>query len=423
MENKSLKPKIRFKGFTEAWEQRKLLDMCSIVTKQTGFDYSARIKPSLVVEKNKDTYSFIQNKDFCGNNINFDTDFYIPIEVAKQYPKITLDTPSILVSISGKIGNVGFYNHKEVAFIGGAVGICKLLNEEDGAFSVYELESDYGQKYFQSLIKASSHANITVEDIRNIQLVLPKSDIEKKKIQNLFENIDNLITLHQRKCDKLVNIKKSLLEKMFPKNGNNVPEIRFKGFTEAWEQRKVTDVGKIFIGLVTTMTKNYTDVGTLLIRNSDIKDNHFEFDSNPIHLDEGFAKLNDSRRMHIGDVVTVHTGDVGTSAVITEKEDGSIGFATIVTRPNKEIIDSNYLSTYLNTEQHKNWAINQSTGDGRTNYNLKEFTQLIVPLPSLKEQQCISKYIKQIDNLITLHQKKLNKLKNIKKSLLDKMFV
>ena len=152
------------------------------------------------------------------------------------------------------------------------------------------------------------------------------------------------------------------------------------------------------------MTKNYTDVGTLLIRNSDIKDNHFEFDSNPIHLDEGFAKSNDSRRMHIGDVVTVHTGDVGTSAVITEKEDGSIGFATIVTRPNKEIIDSNYLSTYLNTEQHKNWAINQSTGDGRTNYNLKEFTQLIVPLPSLKEQQCISKYIKQIDNLITLHQ-------------------
>ena len=200
------------------------------------------------------------------------------------------------------------------------------------------------------------------------------------------------------------------------------PKIRFKGFTEAWEQRKVTDVGKVFIGLVTTMTKNYTDVGTLLIRNSDIKDNHFEFDSNPIHLDEGFAKTNDSRRMHIGDVVTVHTGDVGTSAVITEKEDGSIGFATIVTRPNKEIIDSNYLSTYLNTEQHKNWAINQSTGDGRTNYNLKEFTQLIVPLPSLKEQQCISKYVKQIDNLITLHQRKYDKLVNVKKSLLEKMF-
>ena len=200
------------------------------------------------------------------------------------------------------------------------------------------------------------------------------------------------------------------------------PKIRFKGFTDTWEQRKVTDVGKIFIGLVTTMTKNYTDEGTLLIRNSDIKDNHFEFNSNTIYLDECFAKLNDNRRMHIGDVVTIHTGDVGTSAVITEKEDGSIGFATIVTRPNQKIIDSNYLSTYLNTEQHKEWAINQSTGDGRTNYNLKEFTQLVVPLPSLKEQQCISKYIKQIDNLITLHQSKYDKLVNVKKALLEKMF-
>ena len=171
--------------------------MCSIITKQTGFDYSAKIKPSLVVEKNKDTYSFIQNKDFYGNNINFNTDFYIPIDVAKQYPKITLDTPSLLISISGKIGNVGFYNHKEKAFIGGAVGICKLLNEEDGAFSIYELESDYGQKYFQSLIKASSHANITVEDIRNINLVLPINTSEKNKIKILFQNIDNLITLHQ----------------------------------------------------------------------------------------------------------------------------------------------------------------------------------------------------------------------------------
>lgn len=191
----------------------------------------------------------------------------------------------------------------------------------------------------------------------------------------------------------------------------------------AWEQRKVTEVGKVFIGLVTTMTKHYTDNGTLLIRNSDIKDNHFEFDNNPIYLNESFAESNDNRKMRSGDVVTVHTGDVGTSAVITENEDGAIGFATIVTRPNKEIIDSNYLSTYLNTEQHKNWAINQSTGDGRTNYNLKEFTQLIIPLPTLQEQKCIGEYFQKLDNLITLHQKKLNKLKNIKKSLLEKMFV
>ena len=213
--NSSKIPEIRFKGFTDDWEQRKLNNMCSIITKQTGFDYSATIKPSLVEHKIPNSYSFIQNKDFEGLNINLNTDFYIPKNIADQFPKITLDTPSLLISISGKIGNIGLYSLKNKAFIGGAVGICKLLNPDDGIISTYELESDYGQKYFQSLIKASSHANITVEDIRNIELILPKDNKERSNISKFLLNIDNLITLHQRKLEKLNNMKKSMLEKMF----------------------------------------------------------------------------------------------------------------------------------------------------------------------------------------------------------------
>ena len=182
-----------------SWEQRKLNNMCSIITKQTGFDYSATIKPSLIEEKNNECYSFIQNKDFDGLKINLNTDFYIPKKVADKFPKITLDTPSLLISISGKIGNVGFYSMENNAFIGGAVGICKLIKPEDGVLFTYELESDYGQRYFQSLIKASSHANITVEDIRKIELIVPKNDSEKNKISNFLLNLDNLITLHQHK--------------------------------------------------------------------------------------------------------------------------------------------------------------------------------------------------------------------------------
>ncbi|MDM8110169.1 restriction endonuclease subunit S, partial [Phascolarctobacterium faecium] len=235
--------------------------------------------------------------------------------------------------------------------------------------------------------------------------------------------LDNLITLHQRKLDKLKNIKKSMLEKMFPKNGSNIPEIRFKGFTDAWEQRKVTELGKIYIGLVTTMTKHYTSEGTLLIRNSDIKDGRFEFGEEPIYLDELFARENLLRMHKVGDVITVHTGDVGTSAVIGEKEENSIGFATIVTRPNSQIVDSNYLSTFLNTDKHKKWAIAISTGDGRTNYNLGDYYKLIVPLPILQEQKSIANFIIKINNLITLHQRKLEKLQNIKKACLEKMFV
>ena len=185
----------------------------------------------------------------------------------------------------------------------------------------------------------------------------------------------------------------------------DIPAIRFKGFSDTWEQRKVTEIGKIYIGLVTTMTKHYTDEGTLLIRNSDIKDGKFEFGDNPIYLEKTFAEKNETRMHQIGDVITVHTGDVGTSAVITENEAKSIGFATIVTRPNPKIIDSNYLCSFLNTDKHKKWAVSISTGDGRTNYNLGDYFELVVPVPSIAEQKKIASYIQKLNRLITLHQR------------------
>ena len=183
-----------------------------------------------------------------------------------------------------------------------------------------------------------------------------------------------------------------------------VPKLRFPGFTEPWEQRKLVDVAKTFIGLVTTMTENYRDSGTLLIRNSDIKEGQFVFSENPIHLDEEFADKNETRKLQIGDVVTVHTGDIGTSAVIEEKEAGAIGFATINTRTDKRILNPYFLSTYFNTEKHKCYASSVSTGDGRSNYNIKDFNKLILSIPTLDEQERISVLINNINAIITLHQ-------------------
>ena len=190
---------------TLSWEQRKLGEVCNIITKQTGFDYSSTIKPALLKEKADNTYPFIQNKDFNGTTINMDTDFFIPISVAEKFPNIVLDRPSILISISGRIGNVGFYSCVHKAFIGGAVGICKLKYNDDGKFIIHELESEYGQKYFYSLIKASSHANITVEDIRNIELFFPNQKEEKVCISTFFSTLDHLITLHQLEPFKLIS--------------------------------------------------------------------------------------------------------------------------------------------------------------------------------------------------------------------------
>ena len=200
------------------------------------------------------------------------------------------------------------------------------------------------------------------------------------------------------------------------------PTIRFEGYTDDWEQRKVTDLGEIYIGLVTTMTEHYTDKGHLLIRNSDIKDGYFEFGENPIYLDEEFSEQNKSRMHQLGDVITVHTGDIGTSAVIGENEVNSIGFATIVTRPNQEILDSNYFATYLNTDTHKQWAISMATGDGRSNYNLKDYTKLVVPIPEIEEQKKIATCIVNLNSLITLHHRKCEETKKLKKFMLQKMF-
>ena len=222
--------------------------------------------------------------------------------------------------------------------------------------------------------------------INEIDVLVPQYD-EQQPLGQFFNRIDNLITLHQCKCQ--------------------IDGCRFQSpLAITWEQRKVTEIGKIYIGLVTTMTKHYTDEGTLLIRNSDIKDGKFEFGDNPIYLEKTFAEKNETRMHQIGDVITVHTGDVGTSAVITENEAKSIGFATIVTRPNPKIIDSNYLCSFLNTDKHKKWAVSISTGDGRTNYNLGDYFELVVPVPSIAEQKKIASYIQKLNRLITLHQRK-----------------
>ena len=257
----------------------------------------------------------------------------------------------------------------------------------DNQFLAYAIS----QADIESLLVGGGRAKLNAETLMGIDLLLTNK-AEQIRIGKYLAQLDNLITLHQREFAFLCKEKSK----------------KFRYIKNAWEQRKVTEIGKIYIGLVTTMTKHYTDEGTLLIRNSDIKDGKFEFGDNPIYLEKTFAEKNETRMHQIGDVITVHTGDVGTSAVITENEAKSIGFATIVTRPNPKIIDSNYLCSFLNTDKHKKWAVSISTGDGRTNYNLGDYFELVVPVPSIAEQKKIASYIQKLNRLITLHQRKPN---------------
>ena len=321
----------------------------------------------------------------------------------------------LILSVRAPVGDIGKTDYDVV--IGRGVAAIK---GNEYIFQVLIKMKDSG--YWTRFSTGSTFESINSSNIRNAQIMIPKDD-EQTKIAKVLTFLDNTLQLHERKCEELALIKKALLQKLFPKKDEIKPEVRYKNFSDTWEQRKITELGKIYIGLVTTMTEHYVNKGTLLIRNSDIKEGKFEFGENPIFLDESFSEKNKSRMHQIGDVITVHTGDIGTSAVITEREANSIGFATIVTRPKKEVISSQYLCTFLNTEQHKKWALSVSTGDGRNNYNLKDYYRLRVPTPSIEEQQCISDFVGNLDTLITLHQRKLEKLKQLKKFLLQNMLI
>ena len=407
------KPKIRFKGFTDAWEQRKLSEIAAKVSeKNKNNEYNEPLTNSaeqgiisqkdyfdreVVNEDNLDGYYIVRDNDFVYN------------------PRVSVSAP------------VGPINRNRLGRNGVMSPLYTVFRTHD--IDVMYLEYYYKTTKWHRFMKLNGDSGarfdrFTISSTLFMEMPIPYPSIEEQeKIGAYFDSLDNLITLHQRKCEQTKKLKKYMLQKMFPQNGERFPEIRFEGFTEAWEQRKVTDLGEIFIGLVTTMTEHYTDKGHLLIRNSDIKDGYFEFGENPIYLDEEFSEQNKSRMHQLGDVITVHTGDIGTSAVIGENEVDSIGFATIVTRPNQELLDSNYYATYLNTDIHKQWAISMATGDGRSNYNLKDYTKLIVPIPHIEEQKKIATCISNLNNLITLHQRKCEELLKIKKYMLQNLFI
>ena len=398
MAESKMVPQLRFKEFTDDWEQRKVSEMFKITR---GYVLAAPLTDENPSDAKPYPVYSSQTKD---NGL-------------MGYYKDYLYEDAITWTTDG--ANAGTVNYRGGKFY--CTNVCGVLLSDEGYANKCAAEELNGVAW--KWVSHVGNPKLMNNVMGEIPISLPRSIEEQNQISRFFEEIDTLITLHQRKYGKLLALKKSMLEKMFPKTGSDVPEIRFAGFTGAWEQRKVTELGEIYIGLVTTMTSHYTNHGALLIRNSDIKDSRFEFGDNPIYLDDEFANQNASRKHKVGDVITVHTGDIGTSAVITEKEAGSIGFATIVTRPDIEKIIPEYLCAYLNTDTHKNFAMNISTGDGRNNYNLKDYYECVVPVPNVGEQRKISDFIIELNNLITLHQRKYEKLKQIKQSMLEKMFV
>lgn len=398
MQEKAKEPEIRFAGFTGAWEQRKLSNIADIVGGGT---------PST------------SNPDYWDGDI----DWYTPAEIGEQifaYGSVRKITKEGLIHSSAKI----LPAHKTVLFTSragiGNMAILKRSAATNQGFQSLVCHDDIDPYFMFSMgdsIKAkaervaagSTFAEISGKKLGELEFMFPDTD-EQKAIGAYFKNLDNLITLHQRKYEKLLNIKKSMLEKMFPKEGEVVPEIRFKGFTGAWEQRKFCEIAKRLSETATSDSTNpCVEYENIISGSGTLNKNIFLKSANKkgikfSNTDVLYGKLRPYLHNWLcPDFTGVAVGDWWVLHPINA--------------------DREFLYRLIQTQQYDE-ICNQSAGSKmpRADWNLVSNVKFYIP-PTLLEQQKIGKYFESVDTLITLHQRKLEMLKNVKRAFLEKMFV
>ncbi|WP_270451589.1 restriction endonuclease subunit S, partial [Amedibacterium intestinale] len=235
-------------------------------------------------------------------------------------------------------------------------------------------------------------------------------------------SIDNLITLHQRKCDGLKKLKKYMLQNMFPQNGEKTPKIRFQGFINAWEQRKLEEIyqniGNAFVG---TATPYYVDTGHFYLESNNIKDGQINR-NNEVFINDEFYERQKDKWLHTGDMVMVQSGHVGHTAVIPEELDNSAAHALIMFRNPKIEIEPYFLNYQYQTIKSKRKINNITTGNTIKHILASDMYNFIVDVSDIEEQQQIANYFLELDHLITLHQRKVEQMKNLKKYMLQNMF-
>ena len=261
--------------------------------------------------------------------------------------------------------------------------------------------------------------SIDIEGMKTIRIPWA-SYPEQKSIGDFLTHLDTLITLHQRKYEKLLNIKKSMLDKMFPQNGVSVPEIRFKGFTDPWEQRKLGDVADIVGGgTPSTNNPNYWDGDIDWYAPAEIAGQIY-FDSSQRKITEQGYENSSAKMLPPGTVLFTSRAGIGKTAILSKKGCTNQGFQSIV--PHNDELDSYFV--FSRTDELKQYGELVGAGSTFVEVSGKQMAAMNLKMPTtIEEQQTIGRFFKRLDTLITLHQRKLEKLQNIKKSCLEKMFV
>ena len=409
---KALVPQIRFTGFTDPWEQRKLGEVARRVTRKNengDSDLPLTISAQYgLVDQRTFFNSQVASKDMSGYFLLHRGEF--------AYNKSTsTDSPW------GAIKRLEKYDMGCVS----TLYICFELLSGDPDFLVTYYETDRWYKSVQLIAAegARNHGllNIAPDDFFETQICIPKRIDEQRRIGAFFDRLDSLITLHQRKYDKLCVLKKSMLDKMFPKGGSLYPEIRFAGFTDPWEQRKLGELASKRIekntnGIKETFT-NSAEHG--VVSQLDYFDHDITNDANignysVVHPDDF---IYNPRISAVAPCGPINRNKLDRNGVMSP-------LYTVFSVD--DTIDKLYLEHYFKTSRwHQFMFLEGNSGARSDRFSISDsiFFEMPIQCPVLEEQELIASFFGRLDSLITLHQRKLELLRNIKKSMLDKMFV
>ena len=425
-------PKIRFKGFKDDWEQRKLGDVL------------------ICLQNNSFSRADLSNETGVAKNVHYGdvlVKFGEVLDVSKeQLPMISDERVLIKYKASFlQNGDVIVADTAEDSTVGKCSEIAGLNNEIvlSGLHTIpYRPKEKFASGYLGYYLNSDSYHNqliplmqgikvtaISKSALRDTDIIYPESKEEQAKIGNYFQSLDHLITLHQRKCDETKQLKKFMLQKMFPKNGEKNPEIRFEGFTDAWEQRKLGDSCKLngrigFRGYTEKDIVTKEIGGVLTFSPTNIVDNKLTMECKNTYITR--EKYDESPEIKIfnGDILFVKTGStLGKSALVTGlKEDASINPQIVVMRVEKD--KETFMSNVLITDGIKKQVTAVKIGGAVPTMTETELKNIKYYEPVEKEEQKrIGQYFEHLDHLITLHQRKCEKLKALKKFMLQNMFI
>ena len=432
MQDNEKKPALRFKGFTDPWEQRKLAELTKTITtgKSVNSDEGEVSDGDIGVLKTS-----------CVSYDRFNPSESKPVvKSEQQLVKCAVEKDSVIVSRMNTPERVGACGYVSTdfpnLFLPDRLWKLKFQDTVDTYFVYMMLVSSAYKEKITSMASGTSGSmyNIPKETFLNLQLVIPAKIDEQKQLGRILKKIDSLITLHQRKYEKLVNIKKSMLDKMFPKNGASVPEIRFKGFTDPWEQRKL-DEAFDFTVPNNTLSRAELNQESGSVRNVHYGDVLIKYgsvlDAQNDELPFITGRSKDDFKgalLQNGDIIIADTAEDETTGKVCEivniqDKDVVAGLHTMVCRPKNKTAEG-YFGYYMNSSSYHHQLLPLMQGIKVLSLSKTNVQKTTVKYPKDKaEQQKIADCLRRIDTLITLHQRKLEKLQNIKKSCLEKMFV